>query len=198
MIVLDIEASGVNYEKHSIVSIGALDFDQPKDQFYDECRIWDGAHVDPEALKVNGFSEAEVRDPSKKSEGEIVKALLAWLKDKRDWTIVGQNPSFDRDFVRAAAARAHIDFPLAYRTIDTHTLAYMHMVKQGRTPPFDELKHRTALDLDAVMRYAGIPEEPAPHNALTGALSHAEVASRLLYDKKLLPEFDEYAIPWKK
>ena len=39
-------------------------------------------------------------------------------------------------------------------------------------------------------------EEPKPHNALTGAKSHAEVISRLLYDKKLLPEFEQFEIPW--
>jgi len=52
--------------------------------------------------------------------------------------------------------------------------------------------------LDAVLNYCGIPREPEPHNALTGALSHAEVISRLLYGRKLLPEFNEYQIPWKK
>lgn len=36
-----------------------------------------------------------------------------------------------------------------------------------------------------------------PHNALTGAMSHAEVTSRLLYDKKLLPEFEQFDIPWQ-
>lgn len=197
MIVLDIEASGVDYNKHSIVSMGALDFDRPDDQFYDECRVWDGAHIDPQALEVNGFSEAEITDPGKKSEGEAVAAFFAWAKDKRDWTILGQNPSFDREFVRAAALRAHFDFPLAYRTIDTHTLAYMHMVHHGITPPFDKEKHRTSLNLDTVLNYVGIPEEPHPHNALTGAMSHAEVASRLLYGRGLLSEFEMYPIPWE-
>jgi hypothetical protein len=28
-------------------------------------------------------------------------------------------------------------------------------------------------------------------------MCHAEVISRLLYDKKLLPEFDQYDIPWQ-
>lgn len=197
MIVLDIEASGTNYEKHSIVSIGALDFDHPDNQFYDECRVWDGAHVDDEALKVNGFTRDEITDQSKKNEGELIKAFIAWAQDLRDWTIVGQNPSFDRDFVRAACSRAHADFPLPYRTVDTHTLAYMHMVKRGLMPPFEADKHRTALNLDAVLQYCGIPEEPDPHNALTGALSHAEVASRLLYGRALLPEFEVYPIPWE-
>ena len=62
----------------------------------------------------------------------------------------------------------------------------------------DDPEHkRSALNLDAVLNYCGIPNEPEPHNALTGAKSHAEVISRLLYDKKLLPEFEQYHIPWQ-
>ena len=61
----------------------------------------------------------------------------------------------------------------------------------------DSVKKHSALDLDAPLEYCGIPSEPAPHNALTGALSHAEVISRLLYGRKLLPEFDEFEIPWR-
>ncbi|MEX0917024.1 MAG: 3'-5' exonuclease [Candidatus Paceibacterota bacterium] len=196
MIVIDIEASGTNYEKHSIVSIGALDFDKPEHQFYDECRIWDGAHIMEEALLVNGFSEEEITDPMKKTESEIVRAFLAWSQEVKDRTLAGQNVSFDRDFLRAGSERAGLDWDLAYRTIDTHTLAWMHMVKRGMNPPVDPAKRRSALDLDAVLNYVGIPNEPTPHNALTGALSHAEVISRLLYDKKLLPEFEEFSIPW--
>ena len=45
------------------------------------------------------------------------------------------------------------------------------------------------------MNYVGIPDEPEPHNALTGALSHAEVISRLLYSKSLLPEFTNFPVP---
>ena len=57
------------------------------------------------------------------------------------------------------------------------------------------IHRRSALDLDAVLNYVGIPAEPTPHNALTGALSHAEVISRLLYGRKLLPEFSQFEIP---
>jgi DNA polymerase III epsilon subunit-like protein len=194
MIVVDVEASGTEYHTHSIVSIGALDFDDPTNQFYDECRIWDGAHIMDGALEVNGFTESEITDPSKKTEGEITRAFLAWAMDIKEHTLAGQNVSFDRDFLKAAAERAHLDWPLAYRTIDTHTLAYMHMVKRGLKIPTTD--GRSALDLDAVLRYCGIPNEPSPHNALTGALSHAEVTSRLLYDRKLLPDFKQFPIPW--
>lgn len=196
MLVLDIEASGTEYDVHSIVSIGALDLDNPNNRFYGECRIWEGAHIMDGALEVNGFTEAEITDPNKQTEAELVTAFLAWVESVQDRTIVGQNPSFDRDFVRKAADRANENYTLAYRTLDTHTMCWMHIIKAGNHPPVDPEHHRSALNLDAILNYCGIPEEPQPHNALTGALCHAEVASRLLFDKKLLPEFEQYEIPW--
>ncbi len=196
MIILDIEASGTEYLKHSIVSLGALDFDNPDNRLYLECRVWEGAHIMDGALAVNGFTEGEITDQNKMTEAELIRNFISWASSIKDHTLAGQNISFDRDFVKAACERAGEVFPFAYRTIDTHTLAYMHMVKRGLTPPFDEEHHRTALNLDAVLSYCGIKEEPRPHNALTGALCHAEVAARLLYDKKLLPEFTDVPIPW--
>ena len=197
MLVLDIEASGLNVEKHSIVSLGALDLDNPSNRFYAECRVWDGAHIDPQALEVNGFTEAEITDSNKMTEEELIRNFIGWSKDLQNRTFAGQNVSFDRDMAKAAAHRAHENWNFAHRTIDAHTLCWMHMVKAGLQPPVDEEHHRSALNLDTVLNYCGIPDEPEPHNALTGALCHAEVISRLLYDKKLLPEFEQYDIPWQ-
>lgn len=196
MLVLDVEASGVEAHKHSIVSLGALDFSNPSNRFYEECRVWEGAHISDEALAVNGFTKEQVTSEAKQSEADLVHRFLLWAEDLQERTLAGQNVSFDRDFVKYASQRAgHTNWPFAFRTIDTHTLAYMHMIKQGIQPPV--MKRRSALDLDAILNYCGIPHEPEPHNALTGALSHAEVISRLLYGRKLLPEFDEFALPWK-
>lgn len=196
MLVVDVEASGTEAHKHSIVSLGALDFANPSNRFYEECRVWDGAHIMDEALLVNGFTKEQITDPKKHSEADLVHTFMHWSADLPEKTLAGQNVSFDRDFLKYAAERAgHTDWPFAYRTIDTHTLCYMHMVNRGMQPPV--MKNRSALDLDAVLNYCGIPEEPNPHNALTGALSHAEIISRLLYGRKLLPEFDQYPIPWK-
>lgn len=198
MLVVDVEASGVEAHKHSIVSLGALDLMNPTNRFYMECRVWDGAHISDEALEVNGFTKAQITDPNKGSEADLVHAFLKWSENLSNRTIAGQNPSFDRDFVKYACERAgHTAWPFAHRTIDTHTLAYMHMVNRGLVPPIDPVHHRSALNLDAVLNYCGIPEEPQPHNALTGALSHAEVIARLLYGRKLLPEFEQFEIPWK-
>ena len=196
MLILDIEASGTNYEKHSIVSIGAVDLDNPENRFYGECKIWDGAHIMDGALEVNGFTEVEITDETKMSEAELVAKFMEWTESFSDRTLCGQNVSFDRDMLRAGVERAGINWTLAYRTLDTHSLCWMHMVKRGFTPPIDAEHKRSALNLDAILNYCGIPSEPEPHNALTGALCHGEVVSRLLYDKQLLPEFSQYSIPW--
>lgn len=196
MLIVDVEASGTEYGKHSIVSLGAVDLEHPENRFYAECRIWEGAHIMEGALAVNGFTEAEITDPTKMSEAELITQFLEWSQHMSDRTLAGQNVSFDRDFIKAACERAGLAWDLAYRTIDTHTLCFMHIVKAGKTPPIDAQHRRSALNLDAVLQYCGIPDEPDPHNALTGALSHAEVISRLLYGKKLLPEFEQFEIPW--
>lgn len=193
MIILDVEASGVNYEKHSILSIGALDFDNPDNRFYGECQVWEGAHISEEALAVNGFSEEEATDATKQTEAQLIAQFITWAEGIEDQTFVGQNVSFDRDFVKVACERAGYNYPFAHRTLDTHTMAYMHHILHGKEVPL--AKRHSALNIEAITEYVGIPEEPEPHNALTGALIHAEFASRLMYNKKLLPEFKQFDIP---
>lgn len=196
MIVLDVESTGLIPERCSILSLGAVDLEDPTNQFYDECRIWDGAHVTEDALKINGFSKEEIEDPAKKSEAELVAAFIAWACDRpRDRTLAAQNVSFDLEFVQAAAHRAGIESPFGKRTLDVHSLVWMHMTGRGIEPPIDN--HHSAISLDVALRYAGVPEEPKPHNALTGALCHAEVISRIVYTKKTFPEFSAYDIPWE-
>lgn len=199
MIAVDVEASGIGSETHSILSVGAVDMSDPTRQLYEECRAWEGAHINDEALAVCGFTREQISDSSKQSEADLVHKFAAFAEPVADRTLAGQNVSFDRDILQAAAVRAgHTAWPFAHRTIDSHSLCWMHMVKRGLTPPIDEEKRRSALNLDAILLYCGIPEEPVPHNALTGAKSHAEVISRLLWDKKLLPEFEQFDIPWLK
>jgi len=189
--------TGLEPNLHSIVSIGAVDLTYPERQLYEECRAWDGAKIEDEALAVNGFTMEQVLDPAKQTEGEALQKFIAFAQTIDDITIAGQNVFTDQYFLLAAAKRAgHTAWPFAHRIIDIHTLCYEHMIKRGVTPPFNAEKKHTALNLDAVLNYCGIPEEPKPHNALTGAKCNAEVISRLLYGKKLLPEFEQYAIPW--
>lgn len=194
MIVVDMESSGLEPQTHSLLSIGAVDFQNPSNTFYGECRIWDGAHIDAGALAVNGFTLEQANDSAKQTEGELVRAFLLWSEGCTEKTIAGQNPSADRDFLRAGAYRNHLTWLFAFRTVDLHSVAYMHMIKGGVDLP---LSHgHSALSLDKILVYCGLPEEPKPHNGLRGALYETEAFHRLFYGESLLPEFKKYGIPW--
>jgi len=160
MIALDVESSGLDPDEASIVSIGAVDTEDPTNQFYDECRVWDGAEINDKALAVNGFTRQELlgETGSKKTEAELIRDFVAWATDRlKDRTFIAQNVTFDRDFVAAACKRAGIEFPFAHRTLDTHSLAWLHMVKRGISPPVEN--HRSAINLDYILNYCGLPGE---------------------------------------
>jgi DNA polymerase III epsilon subunit-like protein len=157
-----------------------------------ECRIFDGAHVEKEALAVNGFKLDKLRDAKKKTDREVVEAFLEWMKTCNEWTLAGQNPSFDRDFLEQTAHRYHINWPLAQRTIDLHSVAYYHMTRAGKTIP--SKNNHSALNLDAILLYVGLPERNGSHNALEDAQLEAEAFSRLFTGKGLLPEFEDFAV----
>jgi DNA polymerase III epsilon subunit-like protein len=197
MIAVDVETTGIDPEKASIISLGAVDLDDSTNQFYEECQVWEGAHLTEEALAVTGFTREELgKESGKQSEADLVKSFIAWAMDRPlTHTFVGQNPKFDSGFVEAACHRAGISFPFAHRTIDTHSLCWFHIVQQGSEPPTSN--KRSAINLDYILEYCGVPPEPKPHNALTGALSHAEVFYRLVYNTKTLPEYLDFPIPWQ-
>ncbi len=195
MIVVDVETSGTDPSKHSILSIGAIDLDFPDNRFYAECQLWDGAHVEPEALAVNGYSMEAISDPQKPEEGRVVADFLTWIEGQSSMLIAAQNPIFDLSFIQAAARRAHLDFNLARRTIDLHSIAFAHMLKRNLIPPS---KHKKSdVNSDGIMHYVGIPAEPKPHIAINGAVWEAEALSRLLFDQTLLSQFADFPIPWK-
>ncbi|MDB5195314.1 MAG: polymerase 3-5 exonuclease subunit [Parcubacteria group bacterium] len=196
MIVLDVESTSLSPVTGSMLSLGALDLDEPANQFYDECRIWDGAHVTDEALAINGFTREGITDPNKKTEAELVAAFIAWATDRpQNRILAAQNVSFDLEYVQEACKRAGLECPFGKRTIDTHTLVWLHMTERGIVPPLNDSKH-SAINLDFALTYCGIPAEPKPHNALTGAKCHAEVIARIAYNKNILPEFSSFPLPF--
>lgn len=192
MIVADIESSGLDPHKHSLLSIGAVELEHPERQFYGECRIWDGASIMPDALAVNGFTEAECHDPKKQSLEELMNNFYHWVEQCDEKTLAGQNVSFDRDFLNDSFSRSGMSWHFSFRTLDLHTMAYMDSIK--RNIPIPRKNDRSDLSLDAILKYAGLPEEPKPHIGLNGAKYEAECFSRILYGKNLLSEFAQYPI----
>ncbi len=198
MIIVDVETTGVNFSRNSIVSIGALDFSKPENQFYEECRIWEGAEIQQDALNVNGFTIEQITNTNKQSLEEAVKRFINWAENIEEKTFAGENPVFDYIFLRTSANKYDLPWNLGRRegigrTIDLHSLCYSNHLKRNLIPP---IKNKiTDLNTNKILQYAGLPEEPNPHNALTGAKMEAEAFSRLIYGRGLLKEFEKYYIP---
>lgn len=190
MIVVDAELTGTDVRYHGLLSIGAVDFYAPHRQFYGECRVFSDEHVMADALDVNGFTREDINDPDKPTEGTLVQQFLDWAGEAADHTLGGHNPYFDLSFIKAAALRSEINWTLADRTIDLHSVCYAHMIWQRREVP--RAKGRSAINSDTVYEYVGLPTEPHPHHALNGAKWEAEAFARLLYGEGLLDEFNQH------
>jgi DNA polymerase III epsilon subunit-like protein len=193
IIVMDLEMSGLDPMKNSILSIGAVDFSKPKNQFYMECRLMEGADADPEALKVNGFTKKGIADKKKESNEIVIKKFCKWMDAVNDRTIAGHNVQFDMRFLKHAFYVYKMDYKIGSRCIDTYALAYVHHLKRRAKPPMKD--NRADITSDVVFKYCGLTKEPYPHNALMGAKMEAESISRMMYGKPLLREFKEFEIP---
>lgn len=195
MIVFDIEATGSMWfpEKYSILSIGAVDFDNPQEQFYEECRMWEGSEFESRALEVNGFSEKDIVDEKRQSEESLVKNYLAWLSTRNDQTMAGQHPFTDVAFLKIAAERYHISYEHRIRTIDVHTLCFVDYLKHGHRAPL--IDNVSGLDTDEILRYVGLTGRIGAHNALVDAQLEAEAISRLVFGKGLFDEYAQFGIP---
>lgn len=193
MIVVDVETTGLSAGRHSIVSIGAVDFSYPANQFYKECKPFDGADIDPAALAVNGFTLEHLSGPERLPLVNIIQDFLAWGRECHDTTLAGTNTWFDRDFLLSSVDRYHLEWPFGKRIIDLHSVCYSHMVSRGKKVPHEAGRMR--LSNDKILTYVGLPEEPKPHHGLTGARMESEAFSRLLHHRTLLQDYAVFPLP---
>lgn len=194
MIIVDIETTGIDPEKHSIVSIGAIDLADPKRQFYVENRPWEGSEFYEgdnlqgykSALEVNGFTLQQVLS-NKTSLKEAMQKFFEWAEKCQDKLIGGCNAHFDIGFLKRSAEICGMDWQFNTNPVDMQSLVYIHNQLRG-------IQIQILRSADC-FRYVGLPPEDLPHNALYGAKLKAEAFSRILNGKNLLPEFKQYTIP---
>jgi DNA polymerase III epsilon subunit-like protein len=193
MIVLDIETTGLDPRRHSIIEIGAIDFNNPSDCFDGRCQIWTGTEIDPGALELNGFTIKGIEDKNINTQKELLSNFVKWTDLIEDKTIAGQNVDFDINFLIESFKRCGLDYNMGKRKIDQHSIVYAHFLKRKINPPLKD--GSSDLNSDIIMKYVGLPSEPRPHRALNGARYETESLSRLIFGKGVFDEFAKYAIP---
>jgi len=193
MIVCDVETTGLDSRKNSIVSLGAVDFEHPQNTFYGECRVFNGAKIDRAALKINGFDAKRIKCRDKKPLRMLMKEFTGWAYKIKDITIAGENPRFDLNFIAASLERYKLENKFGYRTYDLHSVCYNYHVMHKISIPLKD--NYSGITLDYTLRFVGLPEEPKPHNGLRGAKLEAEAFSRMFYGKSLFKEYGIYPVP---
>jgi len=192
MLVIDIETTGVDYNRHSAISIGALEFENPSNAFYIEFKPWLGAEIDPEALDINGLNINNIV----LTHNDGLSRFNEWVLELKERTPVGQNiGQFDMRFLFTSYNKAGFHWPFGHRVIDLHSIIYYENLKLRRKTPIDDSTRCSALSSKKIFEFAGLPPEPKPHNSLTGAKMVAEVMSRIIYGNILFEEFKKYGIP---
>lgn len=199
MIFVDVETTGLSPERHSIVSIGAVEFPKVGRFFYGECAPFLGAEIDDRALEVNGFiRDALVANPTTLE--QVIEQFLEWSWGCSERTLAGHNVgSFDLQFLEYSARRLGVilndqnKWPFGHRVVDLHSICYSHFLRLGLTPP--SKYKRSDLSLDKILEFVGLPAESRPHHALTGAQLEAEAYGRLVFGRSWLEQFKDLPVP---
>ncbi len=188
MIIVDVETTGLDPIRNSILSIGAIDFENPENQFYGECGIWKGASISKTALKINGFKMEQIKKNTK-TPGELLSEFLDWAGKIKSRKLGGYYTRFDYSFLKATADRFKLTFPFSDDVLDLHDI---FCEKMGINKSMYE--GILLFSLNEIMISLGMPPEPDPHNALRGAKYTAEGILRVQKEKNLLKEFSNYPV----
>jgi len=198
MIVVDIETSGIDFNKCGIWQIGAIDLES-REEFIDECRIDDEDEMinipgaEKTVQEITGKTEQELRDSKKQSQKQLIIKFFQWFKNSKIKNIICQNPQFDWTFLRIKSLKYNIEFPIHYRCFDLHSIA--QIIYKNIHGNFLIDKEKSDMDLSKTLRFCGMQDERKEHNALEDAKLEAECFSRLVYHKELFPEFSKFPIP---
>ncbi len=193
MIVVDVQTSGLNPRKHSILSIGAVEFEHSGNTFYIECQVDPDAAVEAKALEVNGFTEEQIVDPSKPTLKEALEKWLDWAIAIPERTLAGHNTAFDYAMLEAACRKYDLGWPFGSRTVDLHSLAYADYYRRQLEMP----KHGGASGITApmVFEYVGLEPGTGPLNGLEVAKKEAEALSRFMSGKTIIAEYGKFVLP---
>lgn len=193
MIVLDIETSGLNFEKCGIWQIGAIELENLENVFIEECRIDDLDEIEKSALEITGKSEGELRNNKMKTQKEMIERFLKWCEEVRIRNFICQNPQFDLGFILSKIRKYGIEFEVPHRAFDLHSIASLKYYQINGNFLIENGK--SSMSLNQVLKFCGLVDNRGKHNALDDVKLTAECFSRIVYGKSLFEEFNKYLIP---
>ncbi len=164
--IIDLETTHLDPRIGEIIELGCVRVDQ---ESFDIIETFDfkiePTHIhtaDPEALKVNGYTEAKWEEAI-----PLLTALNSVSVSCPNHIFTAYNVTFDWSFLKKAYQGLHRADPFHYHRYDVLTLAAFML---------PGLKSKS---LKSVCETLGIPPEPEIHGALNGALCAYKVLKAL-------------------
>lgn len=194
MVIIDVEATGLDHARCSLLSIGALYFEEPSNTFYQECRANENSLIVDQALEVNGFTRDQATDPNKQTQTELVRNFLEWLKPLKNKTFAGKNVHFDYYWIEREVMQNLPDFNVNPGLVELHTVHYLRLLDAGKEIPLKESGF-SDLGFKKMLTFVGLPDVVITHNALEDVTLEAECMSRLLYGRSIIKKYSEFSIP---
>jgi DNA polymerase III epsilon subunit-like protein len=183
LIVVDTETGGLDPELHSILSLGAVIWDNGDivDEFYTVIKE-DLVATTPGAFKVNRMTSEEI-DGGRTPQDAMI-AFRMWLMKNGmagpRQSLAGHNVSFDIGFMRRLYRQANQKWEFSHRTLDTQIGALL-LNLAGKL----DTKNT---GLDALTKHYGIKVreggESGRHNALEDARATAYLLTKLVEEMK--------------
>lgn len=194
MIVLDIETTGLDERKHGIIEIGAIKLEDPREYFHIVCRIDEDEEIDPNALKVNGQTEDQVKDYNRPSQKQALMQFFEWIEKQKDFYVAGEVVgTFDLRFLLEKSRKHHLDYPFQKRTFELNTAASLKFEEVRGTLPI--VDGNNEISLSSILLFVGMEDIRKAHNALEDAKLEGEAISRIRFGKNLFKEYEKYPIP---
>lgn len=175
LIFLDIEATGVNPEKHRTVDIAFKVIESASGRLitgyesivFQPQDVW--AEADPESLKFTGFTWEMVLQGKTEAVVAAEVALIlnhAHVRRKRA-VFVCQNPSFDRIFFnQIISVELQEEYYWPYHWLDLASMYWAIECYKDKQKAASITE--AGLSKDRIGEHFGIPPETRPHRAING------------------------------
>ncbi len=175
---VDLETSGLDSEKHEILSIGMVDITIGT-RFYKEI-CYENLQINTKALAINRFDFS--KNDTRLSQELVFQKLeaymteqMSWYKpgekyNKRDVRILGLNPSFDLNFLKTKWKKyLTSDFPFSHRTVDLNSI-FIYLDIIGVQPGFANNRDFITELADKQIETKEGKEFLTKHNAMNDAI----------------------------
>ena len=187
LMVVHIKATRNDFSKNGIWQIGAVDLENPENQFHEICRIDKDDEVCGDASTQKYFS-----NPQLQSQQELLENFFAWYRSMGGTNCVSENPAFDTGFILTKARKYNLASPIHYRAFDMHSIAQTKYYQLNQ----QFLGNGTSdMSFNKIVAFSGLSVEREENNTIQDCILTGESFHRMMYGKPWLEDFAHQPLP---